>query len=134
MASGTGTYFAAKLLNQLFNATAYTFVSSIDLALFTTGGLTAAGAGTEVAGTGYARFQATCNVATFAATVTNSISNSVTMSFAAAGGPWTVAVTLGIYEHGVNNLIVFGDLLAPKTLSSGDVFQFTIGNLTITQS
>jgi hypothetical protein len=134
MSSGTGTYFAAKLLNQLFNATPYTFMTSLDLALFSTGGLTAAGAGTEVAGAGYGRFTFTCNVATFAATVTNSIANAVTMSFAPAGGPWTVAQTLGIYEHAVNNLIVFGDLLAPKTLSSGDVFQFTIGNLTITQS
>jgi hypothetical protein len=134
MASGTGTYFAAKLLNQLFNATAYTYMTSLDLALFSTGGLTAAGAGTEVSGTGYARLPVTCSTANFAATVTNSIANSVTFSFAAAGGPWTVAQTLGIYEHAVNNLIVFGDLLASKTLSSGDVFQFTIGNLTITQS
>lgn len=134
MASGTGTYFAAKLLNQLFNATTYTFVTSLDLALFSTGGLTPQGAGTEVAGTGYQRLQVQCNVTTFAVTNTNSISNSVTLSFNPAGGPWTIAVTLGIYEHGNNNLIIFGDLLATKTLSSGDVFQFTQSNLTITQS
>ena len=134
MASGTGTYFAAKLLNQLFNATAYVFQSSIDLRLFSTGGLTPQGAGTEVAGTGYQPLQVQCNVTNFAATNTNSISNAVTLAFNPAGGPWTPAVTLGIYEHGNNNLIMFGDLLASKTLSSGDVFQFTQGNLTVTQS
>jgi hypothetical protein len=134
MASGTGTYFAAKLLNQLFNASAYTFVTSIDLALFSTGGLTPQGAGTEVSGAGYQRLQAQCNVTNFAVTNTNSINNSVTLAFAPAAGAWTVAATLGIYEHGNNNLIMFGDLLAQKTLSSGDVFQFTQGNLTITQS
>jgi hypothetical protein len=134
MASGTGIYFAAKLLNQLFNATAYTFVTSLDLALFSTGGLTAQGAGTEVAGTGYQRYQMQCNVTNFAVTNTNSISNAVTFSFNPAGGPWTVAVTLAVYEHANNNLIMFGDLLATKTLSSGDVFQLTQGNLTITQS
>jgi hypothetical protein len=134
MASGTGIYLAAKLLNQLFNATPYAFVSSIDLRLFTTGGLTSAGAGTEVTGTGYAPFQVACNTTNFASTATNSISNSATLSFAAAGGPWTVAVTLGIYEHANNNLMLFGDLAASKTLSTGDVFQFTSGNLTITQS
>jgi hypothetical protein len=134
MASGTGTYFAAKLLNQLFNATVYTFVTNIDLRLFSTGGLTAAGAGTEVSGTGYAPLQVACSVANFAATTTNSIANSATLSFAAAAGPWTPAFTLGIYEHGNNNLVVFGDLASQKTLSSGDVFQFTIGNLTITQT
>jgi hypothetical protein len=134
MASGTGTYLAAKLLNQIFNATPYVFVTSIDLRLFTTGGLTAGGAGTEVTGTGYAPYQVQCNVANFATTASNSIANSAMMSFATAGGPWTVAVTLGIYEHGNNNLMLFGDLAATKTLSSGDVFQFTPGNLTITQS
>lgn len=134
MASGTGTYFAAKLLNQLFNGTPYTFQSSLDLRLFSTGGLTPAGAGTEVAGTGYQPFVCQCNVTNFAVTNTNSITNAVTFSFNPAGGPWTPAVTLGIYEHGNNNLIVFGDLLAQKTLSSGDVFQFTPGNLTVTQS
>jgi hypothetical protein len=134
MASGSGTYFATRLLNQLFNATVYAFVTSLDLGLFSTGGLTPQGAGTEVAGTGYQRLQVQCNVTNFAVTNTNSISNAVTMAFNPAGGPWTIAVTLGIYEHGNNNLIVFGDLLATKTLSSGDVFQFTQGNLTITQS
>jgi hypothetical protein len=134
MASGTGTYFAAKLLNQLFNATSYTYLTSLDLALFTTGGLTAGGAGIEVTGTGYARLPFTCNPATFPLTSTNTIANAVTLSFPAAGGPWTAAVTLGIYEHANNNLIVFGDLANSKTLSAGDVFQFTSGNLTITQS
>jgi hypothetical protein len=134
MASGTGIYFAAKLLNQVFNATAYTFVTSVDLSLYTTGGITSAGAGTEVSGTSYARLQVTANTTNFASTATNSISNSVTLSFAAAGGAWTVAVTLAIFEHGNNNLLFFGDLAATKTLSSGDVFQFTATNLTITQS
>ena len=134
MASGTGTYLAVKLLNQLFNATAYTFVSSIDLALYTTGSITAGGAGTEVTGTGYARFQVTCNTTNFAVTATSSISNSATLSFVAAGGAWTLAHTLAIFEHGNNNLLFFGDLAADKTLSSGDVFQFTATNLTITQS
>jgi hypothetical protein len=134
MASGTGTYFAAKLLNQMFNGTVYAFVTNLDLRLFSTGGLTAAGAGTEVTGTGYGALNVTCNVTNFPVTATNSISNAVTLSFVAAGGPWTVAVTLGIYEHGNNNLVVFGDLAATKTLSSGDVFQFTPTNLTITQS
>lgn len=134
MASGTGTYLAAKLLNQLFNATTYTFATSIDLGLYTTGGITAGGAGTEVTGTGYARLQVTCNTTNFATTATNSISNSATLSFAAAGGTWTVAVTLAIFEHLNNNLLVYGDLAASKTLSNGDVFQFTAGNLTITQS
>jgi hypothetical protein len=132
MASGTGTYFAAKLLNQVFNAAAYTFVSSIDLALYTTGGITAGGAGTEVSGTGYARFQVTANTTNFATTATNSINNSTTISFVAAGGAWTVAHTLAIFEHGNSNLLFFGDLAADKTLSSGDVFQFTATNLTIT--
>jgi hypothetical protein len=134
MASGTGTYFAAKLLNQIFNGTIYTFVANIDLRLFTTGGLTAAGAGTEVTGAGYGALPVACTVANFAATATNSISNTATLSFVAATGPWTVAATLGMYEHGNNNLMFFGDLAATKTLSSGDVFQFTPTNLTITQS
>ena len=134
MASGSGTYYAAKLLNQTFNATVYVFPTSLDLRLFSTGGLTPAGAGTEVAGAGYQPFQAQCNVTNWPVTTTNSIANGVVFSFNPAGGAWTVAITLGIYEHGNNNLVCFGDLLAPKTLSSGDVFQFTQGNVTITQS
>jgi hypothetical protein len=134
MASGTGTYFAAKLLNQVFNAAAYTFVSSVDLGLYTTGGITAGGAGTEVSGTSYARLQVTANTTNFATTSTNSINNSTTLSFTAAGGSWTVANTLAIFEHGNSNLLFYGDLAAAKTLSSGDVFQFTATNLTITQS
>jgi hypothetical protein len=134
MASGTGTYFAAKLLNRMFNAGAYTFATSIDFGLYTTGGITAGGSGTEVTGTGYVRLVVVCNTTNFATTATNSISNSATLSFAAAGGTWTVAVTLAIFETTNSNLLVFGDLASSKTLSNGDVFQFTAGNLTITQS
>jgi hypothetical protein len=134
MASGTGTYFAVKLLNRAFNAAAYTFATSIDLALYTTGGITAAGAGTEVSGTSYARLVVACNTTNFATTATNSINNAITLSFAAAGGAWTVASALAIYETTNNNLLFFGDLAATKTLSSGDVFQFTATNLTITQA
>jgi hypothetical protein len=135
MASGTGIYLAAKLLNQIFNATAYVFATSIDLVLYTTGGVTSAAAGTLVTGTGYSALQVTAATSYFASTATNSITNTPTLSFGPAGGAWTVAVTLGIFEHGsTTNLLFYGDLAATKTLSSGDVFQFTGTNLTITQS
>jgi len=139
MASGTGTYFAAKLLNQIFGGTAYTWtnISQIDLALYTTGGITAGGVGTELtSGTapGYVRFGMAQSTTTFPTTATNTISNNVTLTPFSATGTWVVATTLAMYEHGNSNLLFFGDLAASKTLSNGDQFQFTVGNLSITQS
>lgn len=136
MASGTGIYLAAKWLSNLLAlSTAYTYGSQVDFALYTTGGITSAGAGTEVSGTGYARFAGTLTAgALFTTTATATISNNTTIAFAAAGGTWTVAVTLAIFEHGNNNLLLYGDLGTSKTLTSGDVFQFTAGNLSVTLS
>jgi hypothetical protein len=89
-----------------------------------------AGGGTEVSGTSYVRQSSTFTVTGTAPTIA---SNSVAVEFPAAGGAWGTVVAAGIFDASTGgNLIAFADLTVSKSVSTGDVVRFAIGNLSIT--
>ena len=131
MATGFGVYYIQKLLNLQFGGTAYTFIG-VDLALCTTSG-SATALGTEVAGGGYSRLSVPASTTTFPTIsgATTTINNNVTLQFGASSGSWGTVTTVFVVEHGLSNILYFGDLVASQTVGSTNVFQFLANNFSV---
>lgn len=86
-----------------------------------------AGGGTEVSGGSYAR-------QSIAFTVTNdTATNSATITFPAASATWGSIGWVAIYDASTGgNQLFHGAVTTAKTIESGDTFQISSGNLTIT--
>lgn len=135
MASFTGIQLAAKFLNYLFNAGAAFAPASLDFRLFVSG-LTSAGTGgaTEVTGTSYAAKNVARTTGNFGTTATNQISNAAIIAWPTAGGAWTNAAMVGVFEVGGNNLVFGGTLDVAKTAAASDVIEFDVGAFVVTQT
>lgn len=83
----------------------------------------------EISGNDYAR-----QSATFGNVSGGSVSTNATISFPQANGNYSANVThIGIYDNANSgNLLFYGALSSPKTVTDGDVFQINSGSLTIT--
>jgi len=72
----------------------------------------------------------------FAAAASGSITTNATITFAAAsGGDWGTVTHIGIWDSGTyggGNLIAWGALSVTKSITDGDTFFISSGNLTIT--
>jgi len=91
-----------------------------------------AGGGTEVSGSGYARQAVTFDAATSGAGTT---SNSIAVSFTAAGGDWGTISHIGIFDAvSAGNLLWHGSLVASRTVNDGDSLLFSIGNIDLTMA
>lgn len=124
-------YLENKLIDQLFRGQAFTFPSTLHVAL-----LTAApsdtGGGTEVTGGSYARVPVTASLANFAGTqsagsttassgTSGTTSNNGAISFPAPTANWGTVVAFGIYDAAsAGNLLFSGSLGTNKTINNGD--------------
>ena len=135
------TYLDNKLLAAVLTNTTFTSPSAVYAALFTTAPTAAytntVPTGTEVSDTNYVRV-----AVTFSVPSSGSTSNSGTVSFFGAGaagpGPYTINA-VGILDlltpSGPNygNLLYFGNLTVPKSVSTGDTLQFAATALAISE-
>lgn len=135
MANAKADYLRTALVNAVLRNTSYTSVATVYTALYTVAP-TNSTAGTEVAGgpgvNGYTR-QAT----TFKAQVTpGATSNNGAVTF----GPnitvdWGSVVATAVLDASTGgNMLYYGTLAAPKTVSIGDSVSFADGALTITET
>lgn len=125
------TAFSNYLENELIDHTlrnlAYTPPTNIYVGLFTASP-TDANTGTEVSGGSYAR-----ELITFAAPVAGATSNDALVTFTTATASWGVVTHFGLYDSvSGGNLLYWGPLTVSKTVDSGDIFTWPIGNLAIT--
>jgi len=126
MASQMSTYLQNAVINVSLRATAYTAPTTVYVGLFTTT-LTAAGTGTEVSGGSYARTAVTIGAPSSGAT-----SNSANVVFPTATASWGTVTYMGIYDALTGgNLLYFAPLTTSKTIDTGDIFQISSANLTI---
>jgi hypothetical protein len=120
------TYLQNAVINVSLRATAYTAPTTVYVGLFTTT-LTAAGTGTEVSGGSYARTAVTIGAPSSGAT-----SNSANVVFPTATASWGTVTYMGIYDALTGgNLLYFAPLTTSKTIDTGDIFQISSANLTI---
>lgn len=88
---------------------------------------TDAGSGTEVSGGSYARQSVAFSVTNDTAT------NSATVTFPAATASWGSIGWIGIYDNSTGgNLLFHGAVTTAKQIDSGDTFQISSSNLSIT--
>lgn len=137
--SAASNYLENKLLDHTlkYGTAPYTGASTIYLALFNnTSTNTAANleAGTltdetSTSGTAYARA-----AVTFASASSGSSATNATVTFAAATANWGTITHVAVMDGGTagsGNVLFWGAVTTSKTIETGDTFQVTSGNLTI---
>lgn len=133
--SAASDYLENKVLDHVLTATSFTAPSVRYLALFTnTSGQAAdnleAGTLTDeisTSSTGYGR-----ETVTFAAASGGSSATNATVTFDAATASWGTVTHVAVMDAATSgNVLFYGAVTTSKTIDSGDTFQVTSGNLTI---
>ena len=133
--SASSNYLENKVLDHVLTATAYTAPASRHLALFTgtaadvLGRLEAGTLSDEVStsGTGYGR-----KAVTFAAASGGSSATNATVTFDAATANWGTVTCVAVMDAATGgNVLFYGQVTTAKTIDTGDTFQVTSGNLTV---
>lgn len=135
MAGSFSDYLEAKILDEVFGATAFSAPGTLYVALFTAAP-SDSGGGTEVTGGSYARVAVTNNTTNWpnaTGTSPTSKSNGTVITFPTATANWGTVVAFGIFDASSGgNLIAWADLNTSRTINSSDTASFGVGSLTIT--
>lgn len=124
--SAASDYTENLALTWLLTTSSATRPTAWYLGLFTSA-TSDAGGGTEVSGGSYARQSVAFTVSTSTA------SNSATITFPTASASWGTITHVAVYDASTSgNQLFHGAVTTSKTIDSGDTFQVTAGNLTIT--
>tara|TARA_B100001287_G_scaffold276783_1_gene289433 strand:- start:3126 stop:3557 length:432 start_codon:yes stop_codon:yes gene_type:complete len=139
--SAASNYLENELLDHVLgeNGKTYTSPSNVYLALFTSdGGLEAndSTSFTEIStsGTGYGRIDMDVDNSTgaFGNASGGSASNSQTITFNPAQSNWGTVTHVAIMDHQTaGNVLFHGAVTTSKTIETGDTFQVSASNLTI---
>lgn len=125
-------YLENKLIDQIFRGRAYTFPTSLWLALFTVSP-SDAGGGTEVSGGDYERFELPCDFSTFKSTQGTTAdedssgtggmtSNAIVIEYPTPSANWGTIVAIGIFDADTDgNMLFWGPLNASKTVNLGQL-------------
>jgi hypothetical protein len=135
--SAASNYLENKVLDHVLTATAYTQPGTRYLALFiNTSGNAAANleAGTltdevSTSGSAYAR-----KAVTFAAASSGTSATNATVTFDAATANWGSITHVAVMDGGTagsGNVLFWGAVTTAKTIETGDTFQVSSGNLTV---
>jgi hypothetical protein len=115
------------IINATLRNTTYTSVATVYVSLWTSDP-TDAGSGTEVSGGSYAR-----TAVTFGAPSNGVTTNSADVTFPTATGSWGTVGWIGINDAlTTGNLLYHSPLDVSKTVTSGDIFKISTGNLSVT--
>lgn len=131
--SAASNYLENKVLDHVLGNTAFTQPSSLYLGLFTNDSGNAATnleAGTltdEVSGGSYAR-----KTVSFANASSGSCATDATVTFDAATANWGTITHVAVLDASTSgNVLFWGAVTTSKTIESGDTFQVSSGNLTV---
>lgn len=131
MAGAASNYLELKILDHVLKVAAYTQPTGLYLALFTADPGEASSFAAEVSttGTAYAR-----QAVTFAAASNGTSATNATVTFPAATASWGTITHVAICDGstaGAGNQLFYGPVTTSKTIDTGDTFQVTSGNLTV---
>lgn len=128
--SAASNYLENKLLDHTLGNTAFSQPSTLYVGLFTGTPNSNLEAGTltdEVSGGSYTR-----KAVTFGAASSGSASNSATVTFDTATANWGTITSVAVLDASTSgNVLFYGSVTSSKTIESGDTFQISSGNLTI---
>lgn len=124
--SAASDYLENKVLDHVLKVASFTQPAALYIALYTAAP-SDAGGGTEVSGGSYAR-----QALTFSAASAGTSTSSATVTFPTATASWGTIGWIGIFDANTSgNLLFHGATTAAKTIDTGDTFQISAGNLTI---
>jgi len=130
--SAASDYLEDALLDHVLNSpgSAYSAPSTLYLALFTADtGLEANSPSAEVStsATGYGR-----EAVTFGAASSGSCATDATVTFTTATDNWGTITHIAVMDAATSgNVLFYGAVTTSKTIETGDTFQVSSGNLTI---
>jgi len=127
--SAASDYLELKLLDHALGTAPFTAPTNVYVGLHTGSPLDDDSGANEIStvGTGYVRKEAT-----FAAASGGSASTNATITFDAATSNWGTITHISIYDaSSAGNLLFHGAVTTSKTIETGDTFQISSGNLTI---
>lgn len=127
--SAASNYLELKLLDHALGTTTFTKPTNVYVGLHTGSPLDTNLGANEISttSTGYGR-----KVAAFAAAASGAASTNATITFDAATANWGTITHISIYDAAtVGNLLFHGAVTTSKTIETGDTFQISSGNLTI---
>lgn len=125
--SAASDYLENELLDHVLSNSAYTSPTTVYVGLYTSSP-NDDDSGTECSGGAYAR-----QSASFAAASGGSASTNATITFPAATSNWGTITHVSIHDAASSgNLLFHGAVTSSKTIETGDTFQISSGNLTVT--
>jgi hypothetical protein len=137
--SAASNYLENKVLDHVlrYSTAPYTGVSTLYLALFnntSTNAATNLEAGTltdetSTSGTAYSR-----KAITFGAASSGTSTSSATVTFDTATANWGTITHVAVMDGataGAGNVLFYGAVTTSKTIETGDTFQVSSGNLTV---
>ena len=135
---GSKSNFLEKaVLDAVLGQTALPSIATVYLALYSASPNGADASGTELTGNGYARVAVTNDPAHWPNATGGSPaskSNGTVITFPAATGDWLSAVSFAIYDSlTVGHELYYGALTEAKVVFNGDVADFPIGSIVITE-
>lgn len=136
-ASGKTNFFITKVLNQVFNATAYTFPTTLYMGLWTAA-LTAASTGSsasEATYTGYARVAVVCNTTNFPVSAAGSaIQNATAITFPVSTATVNTVTYFAILDAATTGNMLYWGSITSTTVNVGDTPQVNINGLTASEA
>jgi len=144
MAGSKSNYLSKVILNHVLGNTPYTAAATVYVGLWTTAGsLTDPSGGTaanevSASGTAYGR-QSLTNDTTNWPNATGSTTglkqNGVAITWSTATASWGIINQFALLDAASSgNILYWGDLTTPKSISTGDTASFSAGALTITEN
>jgi hypothetical protein len=144
--SAASNFLEAKLLDHTlrYGTSPYVAPTTLYLALFTSAvseatttanleaGTTTTNEVLTSGSTAYARVAVTFSAAT--GTNPTSSATAATVTFAPAEASWGTVTHIAVMDgatRGAGNVLFFGTVTVSKTIDTGDTFQVSLGNLTI---
>ena len=126
--SAASNYLENKVLDHVLRVASYSQPSGLWVALFTAStGLETNSPSAEVSGGSYTRTAVTMGAAS-----NGSSTNSGTVTFSAATANWGTVTHVAIMDASTSgNVLFWGAATASKTIETGDTFQISASNLTI---
>jgi hypothetical protein len=128
--SAASNYLENKILDHVLTATGYTAPTTRYLALFTANtGLETNSPSSEVSTSGSAYIR---KAVTFAAASSGSSATNATVTFDAATATWGTITHVAVMDAETSgNVLFWGAVTTSKTIETGDTFQVSSGNLSI---
>jgi hypothetical protein len=132
MAGAASDYLELKLLDHALGTTTFTKPTTVYVALFTADPTDPGSYTNEIATTGstaYARQSITFSAASSGSAVSNA-----TVTFPTATATWGTVSHMAIVDgatRGAGNVLFYGPVTTSKLIETGDTFQITSGNVTI---